>query len=181
MGILGIVLLLIIVIGGILIFYISIFNKIQLWTTKIEHVEGLIDEDLRAKYDIVIRADDVIKKIFEGKKDYLKEYRKLKEQKISNFDLERKLKEAEIVLTNLYHDNNELNENENMIEIMKDFKFINEKLTAGISYYNHQTNDYNSYIRKFPNLIVAKIHHDSVKLFFDRKDMTDTDIDDFKL
>jgi len=93
----------------------------------------------------------------------------------------RKLKEAEIIITNLFHDNKAINENENMNIVMNDFKAINEKLIAGISYYNKQTNVLNAYIRKFPNNIIAKIHKIKVKPFFDRKDMTDTDIEDFKL
>ena len=68
-----------------------------------------------------------------------------------------------------------------MLEIKKSFKEVNEKLTAGITYYNKQTNLLNSYIRKFPNNLIAKIHHISTKPFFDGKDMTDDDIFDFKL
>ena len=62
-----------------------------------------------------------------------------------------------------------------------DFKMINEKLTACISYYNKQMNLLNGYIRKFPNNIIAKLHNVKSKPFFDGKDMTDTDIEDFKL
>ncbi len=181
MGFLGILLIVVAIGALIAIWYVSVYNKIQFSITKIEHVEGLIDEDLRSKFDIVIRADEVIKKQLDSKKDYLKEYRKLKEEKISNFDLERKLKEAENIINNLYNDNAYLNQNDNMDEIMKNFKIVNEKLTAGISYYNKQTNIFNAFIRKFPNNLIAKIHRFSIKPFFDRKDMTDTEIDDFKL
>ncbi len=176
-----IVLIAIAVIGIILIAYIAIFNKLQFGNTKIEHVEGLIDEDLRTKYDIILRTEDVLKNQLKTKKDYLKEFTKLKNEKNSNFDLERKLKEAEMIITNLFNDNLELNKNENMIQIMEDFKKVNQKLTAGISYYNKQTNILNAYIRKFPNNLIAKIHKVKIKPFFDRKDMTDTDIEDFKL
>ena len=68
-----------------------------------------------------------------------------------------------------------------MIEVKEEFKNINEKLVAGISYYNKHVTDINNYIRKFPNNIIAKIHHIKAKTFFDGKDMTDTDIEDFKL
>ena len=61
------------------------------------------------------------------------------------------------------------------------FKMINEKLTACISYYNKQMNLLNGYIRKFPNNIIAKLHNVKSKPFFDGKDMTDNDIEDFKL
>jgi len=181
MEIIGIVLIIIALIGLIAIFYITVYNKLQFGKTKIEHVESLIDEDLRAKYDIIIRADNVIKEETKAKKDYLKDYTNLKNEKLSNFNLERKLKEAENIVINLYNDNQELSKNNNMKEVMRDFKIINEKLIAGISYYNKQTNILNAFIRKFPNNIIAKIHHIKSKPFFDQKDMTDTEINDFKL
>jgi len=181
MGIWGIILIAIAIVALFAIFYISIYNKMQYGNTKVEHVEGMIDEDLRSKYDIVVRADDVIKNHLKSKKDYLKEFVSLKDAKISNFDLERKLKEAENLILNLFHDYPELSENENMVQIIRDFKDINEKLIAGISYYNRQMNVFNAFIRKFPNNIIAKIHHFYSRPFFDRKDMTDTDINDFKL
>ena len=177
----GLILIYIAIIGLFTIVYISIFNKLQYGKTKIEHVEGLIDEDLRSKFDIILRTDNLLKTQTKTKKDYLKEYTNLKKEKISNFDLERKLKEGEMIITNLFNDNSELNENVSMIEIMNDFKNVNEKLIAGISYYNKQTNILNAYIRKFPNNIIASIHKIKTKPFFDRKDMTDTDIEDFKL
>ena len=176
-----ILLLVIIIIGILAILYINIYNHIQFSKTKIEKVEGNIDEDLRTKYDLIVKADNVIKNNLKAKKDYLKDFIKKKKKKISNFDLERKLKEAETIIDTLYEDNKELNENETMIEIQEEFKNINEKLVAGISYYNKHVTETNNYIRKFPNNIVAKIHHVKAKTFFDGKDMTDTDIDDFKL
>ena len=176
-----IILLLIIIIGILAIFYILVYNHLQFSQTKIEKVEGKIDEDLREKYDLINKADSIIKETLENKKDYLKEFINLKNEKISNFDLERKLKEAETLILTLYEDNKDLNKNEKMFEIKHEFKNINEKLVAGISYYNKHVNETNNYIRKFPNNIIAKIHHFKIKQFFDGKDMTDTDINDFKL
>lgn len=176
-----ITLLLIALFSLMAIIYITIYNNIQTHKSKIEKVESLIDEDLRLKFDNMVRADDLIKNNVQNKKDYLKEYRNLKEERISNFELNRKLKEAENIIINLCEDNSSLEKNEKMIEIRHEFKYINEKITAGISYYNNHTNLLNSYIRKFPNNIIAKIHHVKPKTFFDGKDMTDTDINDFKL
>ncbi len=178
---LTIILLLVILLGIIAILYINIYNHIQFSKTKIEKVEGKIDEDLREKYDLIVKADTVIKNNLKAKKDYLKEYINLKEEKISNFDLERKLKEAKNIIDTLYEDNKELNQNETMQEINEEFKSIDEKLVAGISYYNKHVTEINNYIRRFPNNLIAKIHHMKPKTFFDGKDMTDTDINDFKL
>ncbi len=176
------ILLLLIALAGIIaIIYIIIYNKLRYKETKIEHVEGIIDNDLREKYDIITRTDDLLKKQLKEKKDYLKEYTNLKNIKIGNFDLERKLKEAENIILNLYNDNQALNENENMNEIIHNFKSVNEKIIAGISYYNKQTSSLNNEIRKFPMNIIAKIHHIKIKPYFDQRDRTDTDIEDFKL
>lgn len=181
MGAFEFLLIVLAIIGILAICYIIIYNKLQIEKTKIEHAENLIDENLRSKYDIMVRANDVIKKDLKDKKEYLKEYIDLKEKKISNFNLDRELTQAENIIANLCNDNPELEKNENMIEITYDFKMINEKLTACISYYNKQMNLLNGYIRKFPNNIIAKLHNVKSKPFFDGKDMTDNDIEDFKL
>lgn len=176
------ILLLIIILLGILsILYITIYNHLQYNKTKIEKAEGNIDDDLRTKFDLIVKADNIIKSSIKSKNEYLKEIVNLKEEKISNFDLERKLKKAETIIDTLYDDNKELNENETMNEVKQELKAIDEKLVAGISYYNKHVSDINAYIRKFPNNIISKIHHIKVRPFFDGKDMTDTDIEDFKL
>ena len=176
-----IMLLFIILFGIIAIFYIAIYNHVQFSKTKIEKVESKIDEDLRLKFDLILKADGIIKNTLKNKKDYFKEFRNLRDEKISNFDLERKLREAENILDTLYDDNKELNKNEILIEIIQDLKVADEKIVAGISYYNKHVSDLNAYIRKFPNNLIAKFHHIKPKPFFDGKDMTDTDIEDFKL
>ena len=176
------ILLLIIILLGILsILYITIYNHLQYNKTKIEKAEGNIDDDLRTKFDLIVKADNIIKNSIKSKNEYLKEIVNLKEEKISNFNLERKLKEAETIIDTLYDDNKELNENETMNEVKQELKAIDEKLVAGISYYNKHVSDINAYIRKFPNNIISKIHRIKVRPFFDGKDMTDTDIEDFKL
>lgn len=181
MGTLEFLLIILAIIGILAICYITIYNKLQIEKTKIEHAENLIDENLRAKYDTMVRANDAIKKELKSKKEYLKEFIDLKEKKISNFDLDRELKQAENIITNLCNDNPELEKNTNILEIVYDFKMIDEKLTACISYYNKQMNNLNGYIRKFPNNIIAKLHNIKSKPFFDGKDMTDNDLNDFKL
>ena len=69
-----ILLLVIIIIGILAILYINIYNHIQFSKTKIEKVEGNIDEDLRTKYDLIVKADNVIKNNLKAKKDYLKDF-----------------------------------------------------------------------------------------------------------
>ena len=58
---------------------------------------------------------------------------------------------------------------------------INEKLAVLIDYYNNNITSYNKLITMFPTNIVAKINKYKTKLFFDMKDMSDNDYNDFKL
>ena len=78
--------------------FITLYNKIQNYIIRINEVESVIDNNLREKYDNInkcvslIKANeniskDVDKKMFE-------EIVRLRTKKISNFDLDRKLIEA---------------------------------------------------------------------------------------
>ena len=181
MGIFGLVLIIIACLSLYTIMHITIYNKMQFYLTKIENVEGMIDEVLREKYDILLKIDKAIKDNLKDKNDYLKELKELKKAKISNFEMQRKLAESESLLENIYYDHEELKDKNNFKKYFADLKRINEKLTAGVTYYNTTTSILNNYIRKFPNNIIAKFHRIKIKVFFDGKDMTDNDIFDFKL
>ena len=176
------VLIIIIVIALLIIGYISIYNKIQDYIVKIEKAEGIIDEDLRNKYDILLKINTYFTNVNEkNQKDYLKDLKELKQKEISNFELERKLMESETLLLDVYNDNIKYQENEELKQLLKDLQNKNEKITAGISYYNNYTNKLNAYIRKIPNNFVAITSRIKPKPFFDGKNMNDTNINDFKL
>ena len=58
---------------------------------------------------------------------------------------------------------------------------VNENLIVNKEYYNKNIAEYNKLIKLFPTNIIAKIGKYQEKLFFDRKDMSDEDYNDFKL
>ena len=93
MNLFEIILLLIIILGILAIIYATIYNNLVSYKLKIEKAEGIIDESLRQKYDIIAKLNIAIKKVV-TKKDYLKEYIDLKDKRITNYDLDRKLTEA---------------------------------------------------------------------------------------
>ena len=176
------VFLIILIIEGILgIIYVTNYNKLQYLKTKIEQSEELIDETLRERYDLLIKADDIIKKVLDGNKDYLKEYTSIKTDTLSSFEMDRKLKSAFNLLDNLKSDYKEIENNKDLKEIFANIKETNEKITATTAYYNKNTTKLNEYIRKFPSNIVAKICKIHIRPFFDGKDMTDDNYKDFKL
>ncbi len=181
MNILDGVLILVIVFGLVGIGYIFIYNKMQYLKTKIEQAEGLIDEALRERYDILVRANDIIKSSLSDKKDYFKEYVELKDKQVSNFEMDRKLKEAFRVLEKLMDDYEELDKNEDLKNITKTIKETDEKIVAATSYYNRHMTELNALVRKFPSNIVGRLHGFKVSTYFDGKDMNDDIYNDFKL
>ncbi len=181
MGTFGLILIILAFLALYAILHILIYNKMQFYLTKIDNVEGMIDEVLREKYDLLLKLDKAIKDALKDKNDYVKDLKELKKAKVSNFEMQRKLTEAESLLENIYYDHEELEKKNNFKKIFSELKKVDEKLMAGITYYNKNTSVFNNYLRKFPNNVIAKIHKIKVKTFFDGKDMTDNDIFDFKL
>ena len=68
----SIILLLIIIVGIFAIAYVITYNNLVNYKIKIEKAEGIIDENLRQKYDLIAKMNIAIKKVV-TKKDYLKD------------------------------------------------------------------------------------------------------------
>ncbi len=179
MNTVSIILLIIIIISIIALVYVITYNNLVNYKIKIEKAEGIIDENLRQKYDLIAKLNIAIKKVV-TKKDYLKEYIDLKDKRISNYELDRKLTEAMNIILEVKNDHSELDTKE-FNKDLKEIERINETLISCKTYYNKNTTELNQIIRKFPSNIIAKIHHYKIKPFFDGKNMQDAVIDDFKL
>ncbi len=177
---LSIFLIILIIVCLIGIYYAISFNKLNDLKTKIHEAEMIIDESLRTKYDTLIRVSNHIRTYMENNKNYFKEYEKLKETNISNFDMDRKLNEGYTLILKMM-DDLKLNEDEELNQDIDSIQRLDEKLTAAKNYYNKNTSEENAIVRKFPTNIIARIHGFKVKLFFDGKDMDDEIIDDFKM
>lgn len=174
-------LFIVIIIGAIGILYVYQYNRLQHSKTKINQAECLIDEALRQRYDILVRADAFIKNELNNKKTFFKDLDNLKDTNISNFDLDRKLVELVNLLMQIKNDNPELADKKDFKNILNEDKKAAEKLQAAKSYYNKYTSELNDLVRAFPSNIVAKMHGFEIKAFFDGKNMEDEIIDDFKL
>lgn len=181
MNLFFIVLILIIIGGCIGIVYITYYNRMQYIRTKIDYAEGIIDNVLRERFDMLVRSDSIVKSVLNDNKEYFKEYIKLKDMKVTNFEIDRKLKEAFNILYKFRDDYPDLEKNSDLKEIFKLIKESDEKIVSLINYYNKNTSILNNYIRKFPSNFVSKFHHFIEKPFFDGKNMNDSIYNDFKL
>ena len=175
------ILFIVIIVGAIAILYIYQYNKLQHSKTKIDQAEYLIDEALRSKYDLLVEADKVSKNALKQDKSFFKGLDKIKNENISNFDLDRKFKEYTAILMQLKSDYSEFGDSKEFKKLLSDNKKVEEKLQATKSYYNKYTSELNDLIRKFPSNIVARMHGIRIKSFFDGKNMEDEIYDDFKL
>lgn len=164
------------------LFYMLIYNKLNDLIIRINEVEGNIDTSLRSKYDLINRSVSIIKGNTDIKNNVFEEIVKLRSRKISNFELERKLTDAynEFLIVKEKYDDLVKN-SEELVKISINLEEINEKLAVLIEYYNSNITKYNKMITMFPTNVVAKINKFNTKLFFDRKDMSDDDFNDFKL
>jgi len=178
---LGIIIVVCIIIG----IYINYYNKLQDYVIRINEVEAILDSNLREKYDAINKCvtlinsnnmieDETDKKLFE-------EIVKLRNRKISNFDLDRKLVEANNNFIGLKEKYKELKDNKDITAISKKIDEIDEGIIVNREYYNRVIAEYNKLVVVFPTNIVARICKYKEKLYYDKKDMTDDDFNDFKL
>ena len=161
--------------------YALIYNRFQIYIIKINEVEGNIDNSLRDKYDTLAKSIKIIKNHINSKEEVLEGLSDLKEAKISNFDLDRKLAAFENDFFQYKENYPDLDNIKNFNRVCNDLKEIDQKLAAYKSYYNDNITKFNKLIRIFPSNIVGKLSRFSEKHFYDGKNMSDDDIEDFKL
>ena len=165
----------------ILIYFICLYNKINESIIRIEEAESRIDNNLRDKYDLLNRSISLIRNRIDLPQDAFKEIIKLRARKISNFDLDRVLAKSYNEFLSIYEANSKVRESDEIFKVSRQLEIINEELLTLRNYYNLNITNYNMMIKKFPTSIVASIKKYKEKPFYDLKDMTDEDYQDFKL
>jgi len=165
----------------LLIYYINLYNKINESIIRIDEAESRIDNNLRDKYDLLNRSISLFRNKIELKDNTFKDIIKLRARKISNFELDRVLVKSYNEFLTIYEDNKSLRESNEIFKIYKQLELINDELLTLRNYYNANITNYNKMIKKFPTNIVAQIKKYKERPFYDLKDMTDEDYEDFKL
>ena len=82
---------------------------------------------------------------------------------------------------NAFKDIIKLRESDEIFKVSRQLEIINDELLTLRNYYNANITNYNKMIKKFPTNIVASIKKYKERPFYDLKDMTDEDYEDFKL
>ena len=175
------ILMICIVVCLLLIWYITTYNHFQTYIIRLNEAEANIDATLRKRFDLLNKSISIIKANAEIEEDILGNIVKLRSRKLSNFDLDRELYEAINEFETYKEKYPVLQSSESFIKINTGLNETETEIYACRKYYNDIVTDYNKLVKSFPSNIVAKISHLNVKTYFDGKDMTDEDINDFKL
>ncbi len=176
-----IIFIVVVIISVISIFYASTYNKFQDYIIRINEVESMIDTNLREKYDLLNRVIPIIKSSIPKDKEIFEEIVKLRSRKLGNFELYRILERTSAELNALKEEFPDIEKSTEVKKIRNEITDIDEKLDNEIDYYNENISIYNSLLKKFPSNVVALFCKYKEKLYFDRKDMSDDDYEDFKL
>lgn len=174
-------LLIIIVLGLLLIWFIAIYNKFQTYIIRINEAEVNIDSTLRKRFDLLNKSINIIKANTKEKNEVLEMIVKLRSRKLTNFELDRQLYEAINEFNHYKETYKDLKTNESFVKIDLGLMESESEIVAFRKYYNDIITDYNKLIRTFPSNIVGKLSGYKLKTYFDGKDMNDDIVNDFKL
>lgn len=176
-----VVVIIILLVCCIAVFYANAYNKFQDYIIRINEVESIIDSNLRKKYDLINRSIPIIKSNIPKDKEIFEEIVKLRSRKISNFELYRVLERGSNELNSLKEEFPAIQESEEIKKIQSSVEEIDNIVEEATSYYNDNISIYNALLKKFPSNVVASLSKYKERLFFDGKNMSDEDYNDFKL
>lgn len=153
-----IVLIIIIIIGLIGIYHQVIYNRLNTNKIKIDEAREIINDNLKKRYDYVVRTSHLIKKNLDLDIEQFKEIETLKVKEANEDILDEKLQDAFKIMIQLKEDYPQLTENRGFQEIIKDYEESNELLEATKSFYDKYAERLNSNLSTFPYNLVGKIH-----------------------
>lgn len=177
--------LIIILIIGLIIFIaaiISIFllankKKVLSLLYKIEISENTINDNLKSKIELVMRAINIIERELKIESKKFEEVKKIKSEKLNNVVIDNVLSDATKEIMEIKSDYKELSNKKSFDGIIKDINDLDILLSGSKKFYNKYTNSYNSLIKTFPNSL-SKFDY---KNLFSEAIMTDDIEIDFKI
>ena len=154
---LTILLIVIILVAILLLVFFVIYNKLKYLFDKTIYAEKLIKDELDKKLGCLIKINAQAKKTLRAKKDYLADINSINEEDLSINDLDSKLTNYNVTVSNLISDYAKLANNKEMKKSVDNLYEIDEKLDAAKTYFNNSTTKLISSKSKFPANLIAKI------------------------
>ena len=167
MKILCIILLIITLVLIVSIYYFNAYNKINIIKIKMDSANEKIKNKLDEKQELMNKLYTLIKKVVK-KKDYLKDFNALKNQKLTTYELDKELSIHLETMKTFQEDYKELKTDE-FDNILEQLKEIDQDIMASKKFFNKNNNSLIKQLKGYIKL-VAKINNISVKTSYEIKE-----------
>lgn len=175
------VLIIVALIICIILFIWNIYvDKLNFITIKLNAIEEKINSTLLKRKELIKDSEKIIKEVVNTKKEIYVGLSNLNDKDMNMMELDRKLL---VYISEFYlikEKYNKLQKNEEFQKVSFKITETEDLLNAYKDYYNDKASSYNKLIKSFPIILITLFKRKKEKLFFDKKNLGDSDYDEFK-
>lgn len=177
-----IILLTIIIIAAIVAMsYFILYNKIEFSKIRIEQAEAVILEELKNRYDLIIKCKQAVEKNTKMDLTLFSDLEKIKKTNVTSYDLERKINDAVNTIYLIKNDYPKIEEKKEFREVIRKLNESDTKINAAKSFYNKHNKELKDLIKSFPSSVIALIHGIKVKPFYEAIEIFNESDDGIKI
>lgn len=150
-----------IVLFVLLFYFLFLFNKVVYLKNLVKQAEADIDVFLKKRHDLLGKLIETVKGYADYEKSTIENVVRVRnllaDRQVRNGKVEGDFKNAIKTLFALAENYPVLKANQNFLELQKEITRIEEDLQRARRYYNGTVRAYNTFIEKFPNLLIARL------------------------
>lgn len=165
--------ILIVVLVIIVLFVISTYNGLVGARNKVKDQFSQIDVQLKKRFDLIPNLVETVKGYAKHESDTLEKVIQARNGYMNASTDDDKLKASKELssgISNIFalaENYPELKANTNFVELQKELKDVEEKISYARQFYNDSVLMYNNKIEMFPSNIVASLFHFKSEMFFE--------------
>ncbi|GAB4141816.1 MAG: LemA family protein [Patescibacteria group bacterium] len=167
------VLVLIVVLGVIGLFVAGTYNSLISWRNRVKTTFSQIDVQLKRRHDLIPNLIETVKGYATHEKELLENVTKARVSAINAESISDKV-EAENMLSGtlktlfaVSENYPELKANQNFLELQRDLRDTEDKISASRQLFNTTVLGYNTKVQSFPANLIAKMFGFSEEKFFE--------------
>ena len=147
----------------LLIYVISIYNKMVKYRNKVKQALSLIDVQLKLRFDLVPNLTRLVKKYCEHEKSIIQEVTQIRKQAMQAVNEKEKITQANNLMRSMKNmiavaeGYPELKADKLFSKFMEELIGIEDRISAARRIYDSNVNEYNTAIQTFPNTIISKV------------------------
>ncbi len=155
------------------IYFIGIYNSLVIWKNRVKTSFSQIDVQLKRRHDLIPNLVETVKGYATHEKELFENVAKARTSAMSagsiseKIDAENQLSETLKTLFAVSENYPELKANQNFLELQRDLRDTEDKVSASRQLFNTTVLGYNTKIQTFPNNIFAGIFNFSEEKFFE--------------